>query len=139
MKVHRGNPSGWTALVIAGVLSVALASCAPEVLPPSQHAPVSSNEVRLYQKQPAKYEALGVVSVPITPEMKWDERGDSTPAFEALKSKAAAMGANGLLLIGQPGTFDLLVTAGYKGEFYQVPAKREPKTAVAQAIFVIDE
>jgi hypothetical protein len=93
----------------------------------------------LYQKQPAKYEALGVVSVPITPEMKWDERGDSTPAFEALKSKAAAMGANGLLLIGQPGTFDLLVTAGYKGEFYQVPAKREPKTAVAQAIFVIDE
>ncbi len=139
MNVNCGRPSRLTAFVLTGTLAIILAGCAPQVLPPSQHAPVAAGQVKLYQKQPAKYEALGTISVPVTPEMKWDERGDSTPGFEALKAKAAAMGANGLLFVGQPGTYDVLATVGYRGEFYQVPVKREPKSAVAQAIFVINE
>ena len=139
MNVHCGKPNGLTAFVLTGALAIALAGCSPQVLPPSSHAPTTADQVKLYQKQPPKYEALGMISVPVTPAMKWDERGDSTPGFDALKAKAAAMGANGLLFTPQPGTFDVLVTAGYTGEFYQVPMKREPRSTVAQAIFVIDE
>jgi hypothetical protein len=127
------------AFILTGVLAVFIGGCAPVVLPPSQHAPIAADQVNLYQKQPAKYEALGTITLPVTPEMKWDERGESTPGFDALKAKAAAMGANGVLLIAQPGTFDLLATAGYRGAWYQVPMKSQPKAAVVQAIFVVTQ
>jgi hypothetical protein len=82
---------------------------------------------------------LGIITVPVTPEMKWDERGESNPGFEALKAKAGEIGANGVLLVGKPGTFDALATTGYHGTSYQVPMKSQPKAAVVQAIFVISE
>lgn len=122
--------------------SLLLAACAsgPQILPPSGQHPVRQPaEVKIYQSQPKKYELLGPVSVRITPEMKWDERGNSNPAFEALLSQAGAKGANGLLLMSEEGTYDYRPGAGYKGTYYLVPLKREPRTALAQAIFVLEE
>lgn len=127
------------AVMVCMFVVAGLSGCGPQVVPASQHAPTSPNEVKFFQKQPAKYEELGMITVPVTAEMKWNEKGDCTPAFEALKTKAAAKGANGVLLIAQPGSFDVLATAGYKGAWYQVPVKREPKTLVVQAIYVINE
>ena len=61
------------ALLMTGVLALALPGCAPVVLPATQHAPSAASQVQLYQKQPAKYEALGTITALVTPEMKWDE------------------------------------------------------------------
>ena len=127
------------ALVLAAAMGIFVTGCGPEVVPASKHDPISPEAVKFYQKQPAKYEELVVISVPVTPAMKWNEQGDATPAFEALRAKAAATGANGVLLIAQPGTFDVMATAGFKGTWYQVPVKRDPKTLVAKAIYVISE
>jgi hypothetical protein len=120
-------------------LTILVAGCEPTVLPPSQHAPTTADKVALYKKAPQKYEALGVIKMPITEQMKWDETGRSTAGIDALRGIAATMGANGVLFVAAPGTFDLLATTGYKGDSYQIPVTTNPKTAVVQAIFVISE
>ena len=124
----------WVVLMVG-----TMAGCGPEALPPTQHAPLSPDQVKIYPKAPARYEKMSMITVPVTPQIRWDEKGESTPGFEAMKSQAAAMGANGVLLAPEPGTYDLMVTVGYKGTWYQVPAKRDPKAVVARAIYVVQE
>ena len=118
-----------------------LAGCSShEALPPSgPRQPTNVQDVKFYQKHPKKYERLGAISLPITPQTKLDERGDATAAFEALKAKAAALGANGVLLIAEAPGDIYQVTAGHRGTFYKIPVQREPRTAHAQAIFVLEE
>jgi hypothetical protein len=122
----------WAAAVLAG--------CAATVLPPSgPHAALATDQVKIYRDQPAKYELLGTIEVPVTAEMKWDERADSTAGFLALKAKAGALGANGILLKVDEDLYDIWVGAGFNGSYYLVPLRREPRTALAAAIFVIKE
>ncbi len=139
----RGTSCRMAMRAMAGVAATCLlAACAsnPVVLPPSgPRAARMPAEVKIYQAQPKKYELLGPVSVRITPEMKWDERGNSNPAFEALLTQAGAKGANGLLLMSEEGTYDYRPGAGYKGTYYLVPMHRESRTAMGQAIFVLEE
>jgi hypothetical protein len=120
-------------------LATAIAACS-EVLPPSgPHPIIAADQVKIYENQPAKYELLGAIEVPVTAEMKWDERGDSAPGFRALQAKAAALGANGVLLLADAQKYDTKVGAGLNGRYYLVPLRREPRTACATAIFVINE
>ena len=78
--------------------------------------------------------------VTVTPEVRFDERGDANLGFDRLKAAAAKLGANGLLLPpeGIEGT-DARATVGYHGTFYQVPLRSKPRTAMAEAIYVIEE
>ena len=136
-RMHA-TPLARVCLALTGC-AACLVGCA-EVLPPSgPHPATLPVQVKIYQKQPAKYELLGIVNVPVTAEMKWDEHGDSTAGFEALQAKAAAMGANGVLLKAEQGLYDVEVGAGFNGTYYMVPLKKEPRTAVASAIFVLRE
>jgi hypothetical protein len=129
--------AGMMALVF---VSAGLAGCSPEVLPPSgPHPALMADQIKIYQNEPAKYEVLGTLEVPVTAEMKWDDRGDSTPGFLAFKSKAAALGANGVLLMVDQKLYDLKVGAGFDRVYYLVPLRREPRTAFATAIFVVKE
>ncbi len=126
--------------VLAIFSGIMIAGCSPEVLPPSgAHPPLLAENVKIYESQPSKYELLGTIEVPVTPEMKWDEKGDSTPGFKALLAKAAALGANGLLLRADANQHDVMVGVGFNDKYYQVPLRLQPKTAVAEAIFVLRE
>ncbi|MGB7161296.1 MAG: hypothetical protein WBD40_24775 [Tepidisphaeraceae bacterium] len=117
--------------------------CAPksEVVPSAGlRAPTSAEQVKIYEKAPRKYEQLGVIVQEVSPDNRWDERGDATRGFDQLKAKAAAKGANGLLLVDPDATEKHSVLAGYKGDYYTVPIRlSEPRAGVAQAIFVIEE
>jgi hypothetical protein len=131
------------AALTAGSLSlvavVLAAGCAkPEVIPssgPRQAIPV--DQVTIYEKQPHKYEDLGPLTVTQAEGARWDERGDANQAFDNLKAKAAAMGANGVLLEIPNSEFDRYATAGYHGKFYQVAIKGSPGKAVTKAIYVL--
>jgi hypothetical protein len=137
MKMNQLKVGGLATLLLAGLIGVAVPGCSSStVLPTQQHAPSDPATVAMYQKEPAKYEVLGTIMVPVTPELRWDDRGDSVAGIDAMKAKAASMGANGVLLIAPPGITNSAATVGYKGEHYQVPLKMEPRTAVGQAIFV---
>jgi hypothetical protein len=114
--------------------------CASEVVPSPAggRKPTQPSEVKVYQSQPHKYELLGTVEVPVGGDVRWDEHGDATPGFEKLRAEAASHGANGLLLSVEGNT--AVVTAGYKGTFYQVPVRMgQPSTAMARAIYVLKE
>ena len=131
---------------VLGVLSLCLgglmfSGCAqPTVLPSQKHAPSSASAVKIYQKQPMKYEDLGMISLVITPDISWDEKGNTNKAFDMLKDKAAALGANGVLLDMPKDHYDLLASTGYNGTRYDVAMKMKPeKTAMAHAIFVVEE
>ena len=141
MRTRRNFLLRAMALAVIGMtISYVFTACGPKVLPASGPHPALTPElVKIYQEQPKKYEQLGLMWVPVTPAMKWDENGDSTLGFETLKAQAAAKGANGVLLMADPGQYDMTVGAGYKGTFYRVPIKKEPRTAVVQAIFVLEE
>ena len=118
-----------------------VAGCSSPEIVPSQGArpPTQASQVEIFQKEPKKYEELGLVEVPVGGDVKWDEHGDATPGFEKLKAAAAAKGANGLLLFDREHN-KMLVVAGYRGTFYQVPVRRtNGDTAVAQAIWVVEK
>jgi hypothetical protein len=127
------------AMVLAAV-AANLAGCAPEVVPTTgPHPPLPVEQVKFYSQPPMKYEILGTIEVPVTPEMKWDSKGDSTTGGKALKTKAGALGANGVLLQADMGKYDEMVGVGFDGKYYLVPLRREPRTAIATAIYVIQE
>jgi hypothetical protein len=114
----------------------------PEVVASSgPRPPTSATQVKIYEKQPKKYEMLGTVTVTRAEGAKWDERGDANAAFDTAKSKAAALGANGLLLSAAPGEHEYHATAGYNGKFYQVPVRGGKGAAIGvmQAIYVLEE
>lgn len=133
----RTRVMNWAAgLVLAGLI----AGCAPEVVPASGPRPaLSPSVVKIYQTAPRKYEKHGLVEVPVTGEVRWDANGSATAGFERLKAQAANKGANGILLTIEPKDFTVMVTASHNGTFYQVPVRENPRTAVAEAIFVIEE
>jgi len=119
---------------------VLLAGCESEVVPSKgSRPPTSPAEVKVYQDPPKKYEILSTIEVPVGGDVRWDEKGDAAPGFEKLKSKAAAVGANGILLAADnPST--PLVVAGYNGTFYRVPLRSgNPSVGMAKAIYVLKE
>jgi hypothetical protein len=101
--------------------------------------PTSADQVKIYQTIPATFERLGRVSVAVTPEIKWDANGEAVLGFDRLKAAAAQRGANGLLLDLDKESSDFLVGVSYHGQSFQVPIKNNPKTAIAEAIYVIEE
>lgn len=127
-----------SSLVVVALVLVG-GGCSPEVMPSSgTRPPTDPQSVQIYPKEPAKYEQLGVVEVPVGGDVRWDEKGEATAGFEKLKAGAAARGANGILL-KHPSPDMSSVLAGYKGTFYQVPVKLgNPKVVAVQAIYVIE-
>lgn len=128
------------ASMLIACLVCLVSGCASKPLPSSgPREPIPAGQVKFYQKYPKQCEQVRMIKLVLTPEMKWDERADANAAFEALKPLAAAAGANGIVLKAPAGEYEYLVTAGYRGTFYQVPMLGQPKTIVAEAVFVLEE
>ena len=101
--------------------------------------PIDPSRVVLYQSEPFEYEVVGTVEVQA--EMKWEQETELTPIVESLKSRAAELGANGLLLMpqGDPRT-SVQITGRYNNQFYQIPYRLKPtQAAYAKAIWVPPE
>lgn len=141
--MHSRTCAHGIALLLVSLILLLASGCAskPEVVASSgPRNPTSTDQVKIYQKAPKKYEALGVVSVAPSDRVRWDKRGNADEGFEQLKAQAAARGANGLLLQPEEGSgVNQRILAGYRGEYYEVPVRVEPRAAVAQAIWVLDE
>jgi hypothetical protein len=138
MKVSR-------TLLMAAISAVLLMACAPttQVVPTTgNHPPTSPYQVGFYSNPPKQYEILGAVSVVITPELKWNDQGDATPAFNAMILQAAAMGANGIYFDQHANGAAFTAVAGYHGTFYTVPMHRDDNgtpIATATAVWVLQQ
>jgi len=130
-SLHR---SIWSALL----LWIA-AGCGPTVLQPTApRPPTDALRVRLYQKEPDKYEDLGLVEVP--GDLIREDKSAADRIGDQLKANAAARGANGLLL-RMPKDMGLYgVGAFYYEKYYVFPFRLKPTKAVlGTAIYVVKE
>jgi uncharacterized protein YbjQ (UPF0145 family) len=86
----------------------------------------------LYLEAPAIFEVIGIVNA--SSDAGWTEQGSQDYAIEELKSQAAKLGANGVLL-ETTGEQTTTVVGGYgKCRFYAIPVTA--KTVSGKAIFV---
>jgi len=128
-----------TRLTLAIFLTVLLGGCGPQVVESTgPRPPTTPSAVTIYDKEPKKYEKLGIVEVPVGGIVQWNANGDGTPGYEKLLAAAAAKGANGILL--KPTSPDqMVVLAGYRGTYHPVPVRPgSPNAAVVQAIYVLE-
>lgn len=125
-------------LALLCVVLLGSAGCAsqPTVIPSSgPRPPTDPGSLAILEKEPSKYQVLGVVVA--TDNLIWGKGAQIDPVMDTLKTKAAELGANALLL--QAEGAGLKATGMYRSKSYQVPIDKIPATkAMATAIWVID-
>ena len=77
-----------------------LSACASGsyILTGVQRTPIDPSLVRLYADPPVSYETIAIVKA--ASGAGWTEQGDTDYAIQELKSQAAKLGANGIILTG---------------------------------------
>lgn len=114
-----------------------LASCASgtALVTGTKRDPISPETVKLYLKEPAKYEVIAIVKA--SSDAGWTAQGSQDYAVEELKNQAAKLGANGVLL-GATGEKTTTIIGGYSpGTMYAIPV--EEQIVSGHAIYVFDE
>jgi hypothetical protein len=128
-------------VVAAGLIVLAgmVIGCQSEVLQPTEaRRPTDPASVKLYQKEPKKYEDLGFVEV--ASDMLHAKGNQADDVVAQLKTKAAAKGANGVYLTSPGGKGMYRVGAYYGDEYYVFPFRDRPtKAAIGKAIYVIEQ
>lgn len=132
MKARKASWHRLWLLMLVGTLSTA--GCAPKVVPTTgPRPPTDPASIAILQDPPGKYEVLGIVRTDNS--FEWDEIGEMQKTIDELKQKAAALGANGLLL--EVPEYRLKAVGTYNEVPYNVPVDRaKTRNAMATAIWV---
>lgn len=116
------------------LLATSLVACATgsAIVTGTKRTPLESNQVKLYLESPAKYEVIGIVNA--SSDAGWTEQDSVDYAVQELKSQAAKLGANGVLLEAT-GESTSTVVGGYgTGYIYAIPVTAN--TVTGKAIYV---
>ena len=116
---------------------IILSSCATgsTIVTGNQKAAISPTEVQIYFEPPSKYETIGLVEASSTIEFSRQAAQDRV--INELKSRAAKIGANGVLL-KEVGSKLSGASGFYSGGVY-FASTSEKMSAQGLAIFVIEE
>ena len=120
--------------IIIFLLVLSLTACASgsSIVTGTKRTPIDPSQVKLYLEEPAKYEVIGIVNS--SSDMGLTEQGSQDYAVQELKSQAAKLGANGVLLTST-GEKTSSAIGGYgTGIIYAYPVTS--KTVSGKAIFV---
>ena len=96
---------------------------------------IDPSEVTIYLDPPAEYEAIGIIKV--SSEVGFSRQKAQDRAMEALKSRAAKVGANGVLLTNTGS--QSVGTAGYYSNGIYYGGSTDKILAQGRAIYVIQE
>ena len=124
-------------LLILSTMSIFLVACASgsAIVTGTKRDPINPAQVKLFLEEPASYEVIGIVNA--SSDAGWTEQDSVDYAVQELKSQAAKLGANGVL-ITTTGESTSTAVGGYgTGYFYAIPVTA--KTVTGKAIFVKDE
>jgi len=85
------------ALLVAGLLSI-FSGCnsSSAVLVGTARAPIAPQLVKIYYQAPSNFEVVAIIDA--TGKSGWTDQGKMDGAVTALREKAAALGANGVLV-----------------------------------------
>jgi len=124
-------------LIISFTLLITLLGCASgsHIITGKVRPAIKKSEVKLYLEPPKKYEIIGIVEA--SSEVEFSSQAAQDRAIAELKSQAAKIGANGVL-ISATSNKSGGVTGFYSNGIYYA-ASSEMKTARGKAIFVIKE
>lgn len=107
---------------VCALLALAACTTSNALMTGQARPPVSVESVRILTRAPAEYDTIAILSATSTASTSRD--GSRVKAIEELRAKAAALGANGLLLAGfssDSGGTGVLVPAGRAGVFVGTP------------------
>jgi uncharacterized protein YbjQ (UPF0145 family) len=97
--------------------------------------PIDLNEVKIYLDPPSQYETIGLIEASSDVEMSRQAAQDRV--INELKTRAAKIGANGVLLINSGNTTSVTTGVYSNGFFYS--SKSNTITGQGRAIYVIRE
>jgi len=124
-------------LIISFTLLIILLGCASgsHIITGKVRPAIKKSEVKLYLEAPKEYEIIGIVEA--SSEVEFSSQAAQDRAIAELKSQAAKIGANGVI-ISATGNKSGGVAGFYSNGVYYA-ASSEMKTARGKAIFVIKE
>jgi len=135
LQVRRQGLRVFNAIAVI-FLFTALFSCATgsSIITGTKRPAISASEVKLYLEPPTEYETVGIVNA--SGDVEFSEQAAQDRVLNKLKSQAAKVGANGVLLFSTETKSGetVIMTAG---AFYPVSTKKI--AAQAKAIYVIKE
>lgn len=132
MNIYRTLPQ----FALGMALLLAVGGCGgSKVLPTSgPRNATKSWEVQILEDKPSAYEILGVVET--TENLGWDKNASAETVVNALKKKAAALGATGLLMEAEGSA--VRAAGMYNGKMFQIPIDKVPATkAMATAVYIV--
>lgn len=128
MKLQR------SALFLLALVVLAVGACASgsAIVTGNVRAPIAPEQVKIYLEPPAEFEVIGLVNA--SSDAGWTEQDSQDYAVKELKSQAAKLGANGVLLVSSGDRTTTYIGGQGTGYFYAVPVTA--KTVQGKAIFV---
>lgn len=97
---------------------------------------INPNEVKIYLDPPAEYESIGIIEV--SSDVLLSRQAAQDKAMDALKSRAAKIGANGVLLTNT-GSQSVGTAGYYSNGIYFGGDSSDKILAQGRAIYVIQE
>jgi hypothetical protein len=127
MAQHRLAPL----LVILVLLVLGGCASGSAIVTGAVRAPLKPEQVTIYLEPPAEFETIGLVNA--SSDAGWTEQGSVDYAIQELKSQAAKLGANGVLLVSSG---DRTTTTYVMSGTVLVPVPVTAKAVQGRAIFV---
>lgn len=129
----------YSKIIVYFITAVFLTSCAlgsgSVIVTGTVRPATDPQSVKLYLKEPKRYEVIGLVEASSVPG--WSEQQAKDHAIEILKNKASKVGANGVLLTAI-GDQTVMMYGGYgPGSIWTAPVTAE--VVKGTAIFVYEE
>ncbi|WP_417761190.1 hypothetical protein [Shewanella sp.] len=132
-------------LALAILMLASVAGCSSmdsaQIVTGERRDSIDTDQVVLYETAPANYRILAMISARSAENIgNSDERKQQ--AIEYLKQRAAAMGANGILIYSMAGDTDIadrVVYNTFTGGGVVVTDEEKPKTVFGRAIYVADK
>ena len=89
-------------LILASVLAMGLAACAPSshILVGTARPPISPSEVKIYLKPPPSFQEIAILNASANSMLGTGGQGSVDKVIQRLKEQAAKLGANGIILEG---------------------------------------
>lgn len=114
-----------------------LASCASGsyILTGEKRNPIKPELVKLYVKPPQKYDIIGIVNA--SSDSGWTTQGDMDYAVSELKSQAARLGANGIIITDKSEISSAVIGSYSNGMMYSIPTSAQ--SISGQAVYVTQE
>lgn len=124
-------------ITILIVCLLTLVSCATgsSIVTGKVRPAIDPNDVKLYLEPPLEYETIGIVEA--SSEVEFSSQAAQDRAIQELKSQAAKIGANGVLITNTGDKSGDIVGFFSDGVFYG--GASDAKTARGRAIFVVQE